>query len=271
MKLGQVLRPKKPRNLQVTMALVAASLIGYLVSSQLGAWSPKRGAGLAFGFLAAALITFEMLYPARRPSARPLLSAQGWLQAHVYLGVLTLSAVLIHSGLRWPDGAMGWGLLLLSGWTTLSGLIGVALQKWIPIALAEGLRVEAVFERIPSLVEMLASEADVLMTGASDVLERFYRTEARPQLAQINPSWGFLMDVHARDRALEPLQRMRQFVQPDERERVEDLITICTEKMELDAHYSLQKILKHWLRFHVPAAGLLLGLTVVHLFAWLWY
>ncbi len=50
-------------------------------------WSPKRGLGLGFGFLAALLFVFEMLYPARRPRARPFGTAQAWMQAHVYLGV----------------------------------------------------------------------------------------------------------------------------------------------------------------------------------------
>ena len=33
-------------------------------------WSPKRGAGLAFGIFAAAVLVFEMAYPFRRPRAR---------------------------------------------------------------------------------------------------------------------------------------------------------------------------------------------------------
>ena len=56
------------------------------------------------------------------------------------------------------------------------------LQKWMPAALAEGLRVEALYERIPDLVEQLVAEADALVADASDVLERFYQQEVRPSL-----------------------------------------------------------------------------------------
>jgi hypothetical protein len=268
----QVLRPKEPRNFGVTAGVCVLLLVAYLAAARGWVWSPKRGGGLLFGFLALFLFVFEMLYPSRRPRARPLLTAKNWIQAHVYLGVVAMLAVLIHSGFYWPHGAMGWGLMLLSLWTTLTGLLGVWLQKWIPASLAEGLRVEALYERIPSLVEQLGQEAETLMTDASDVLERFYRTEVKSRLTKVSPSWSFLLDVRgSRDRALEPFRRMGRFVDAAEKEKVDDLMEIYTEKLELDAQYSLQGVLRRWLVLHVPTAGLLMGLLAVHIFTWAWY
>lgn len=272
MKVAQILRPKIGRNLYATLAACLVLLVVFVVGSLLRPWSPQRGLGLAFGFLATTLFVFEMAYPFRRPRARPLFTAMNWAQAHVYLGVVAFLAVLIHAGFEWPRGGVGWWLLILSAWTTLTGLGGVALQKWIPAALAEGLRVEALYERIPGLVEKLRAEADALASDASDVLERFYRTEVREALSRLSPSWSFVLDVRAgRERALEPFRRITQFVDPAEKERVDDLMNIYTEKMELDAHYSLQGLLRGWLVLHVPAAGLLLGLLAVHILTWVWY
>jgi len=167
---------------------------------------------------------------------------------------------------------MGWWLLLLSVWTTATGLMGVWLQKWIPASLAEGLRVEALYERIPELVEQLSREADSIMGDASDVLERFYRTEVRERLGKVSPSWSFLLDVRGgRDRALEPFRRMARYVDAAEKEKIDDLMEIYTEKLELDAQYSLQGVLRRWLVLHVPGAGLLMGLLAVHIFTWAWY
>ena len=65
------------------------------------------------------------LYPWRRRwRTRPLGTAQRWLQLHVYGSVLALLFVLIHVGFRWPAGMMGWLLLLLSFWATVTGLAG---------------------------------------------------------------------------------------------------------------------------------------------------
>lgn len=247
-------------------------LLVYLATRGIAPWSPKRGAGLAFGVLASLIFVFEMAYPFRRARARPLGTAQRWLQAHVYLGVLAMLAVLVHSGFRLPGGVMGWSLLLLSLWTTASGLVGVWLQKWLPVVMAEGLRVEALYERIPSLIDHLVQEADALVADASDVLERFYTTEVRSRLATVEPSWSYLLDVRAgRERALEPFRRMSTFVDADEKEIVNDLMTIRMEKMDLDVHYSLQGILRRWLVLHVPPAALLMALLVLHILAWAVY
>jgi hypothetical protein len=272
LKIGQFLWPKQPSNAVWTGGVCLVLLLVYLVAASFWPWSPKRGAGLAFGIAAALVFVFEMLYPFRRPRARPLSTARRWIQAHIYMGVIALLAVVIHSGFHMPRGAMGWSLLLLSAWTTATGLLGVLLQKWIPASLAEGLRVEALYERIPSLVEALALEADALMADAGDILERFYRTDIRPALSKSSPSWAFLLNVRAgRERALEPFRRITQFVDSSERQKVEDLMSIYTEKIELDAHYSLQGILRRWLIFHVPTAGLLMGLLAIHILTWVWY
>jgi hypothetical protein len=272
--LAQVLTPKRPRNLRLTAVLSLSMVLVWLAASRAGPWSPKRGAGLGFGILAAVVFAFEMLYPFRRPRARPLLTAQNWVQAHIYLGLLAFLAVLLHTDFTWPHGWMGWGLLLLAGWTTASGLVGVWLQKRIPARLAEGLRIEALYERIPDLVEQLRAEADALMEGASDTLEHFYRTQVRPALERVSPSWSYFTDVRAgRERALERFRRVSPFVGEAEKQKVDDLMAVFTEKLELDAHYTLQRILRSWLAWtlHVPAAGLLMGLLSVHIAGWLLY
>src|SRR5262249_15212419 len=162
---------KEPRNLALTIVFAVVMVVVYLLGAYLQPQSPKRGFGLVFGIVAALLFVFEMMYPVRRPKARPLKTAKRWLQAHVYFGLIALLAVLMHGGFHWPHGKMGWWLLLLSAWTTFTGLLGVWLQKWIPSSLSDGLRVEALYERIPGLIQKLCAEADQLVEGASDVLD----------------------------------------------------------------------------------------------------
>jgi hypothetical protein len=272
MKLGRALRPKEPRNLAIAAAAAALILLSFAVASWRAPWSPKRGLGLVFGFAATVGFLFEMAYPLRRPKARLLRTARAWMQAHVYVGTVATVAVIAHAGFRWPGGAMGWWLLGLALWTSGTGVLGVFLQKWLPVALAEGLRVEALYERIPSLVEVLTREADDLMAETSEALERFYLDEVRPRLSRLSPSWTYLVDVRAdRQRALEPFERMSRFVEPEEQTKVSALMSLFTEKMELDAHFTVQGALRRWPLLHVPPAGLLIALVVIHVFTWIRY
>ena len=271
MRLADALRPKEPKNLRLTLIVAAVFVTAWGVSGHLRPWSPKRDLGLAFGIFAALAFVFEMLYPTRRPKARPFGTARAWIQAHVYLGALAMLAVVIHAG-GLPRGSFGWWLFGLSLWTTLSGLLGVWFQKTLPPALAEGLRVEALYERIPDLVDRLVEEADILLAEVSDVLDRFYQQELRPSLASLSPSWGYLFDVRAgRERALEPFRQISAYVSPDEKGMVEVLMNLYTEKIELDAQWSIQRVLRSWLWLHVPPAALLMGLLVIHVLTWLWY
>jgi hypothetical protein len=272
MKVAQVLRPKEPRNLVVTAFATVLLLAVFVAVSRVTPWSPKRGLGLAFGFFATLVFVLEGLYPTRQPRLGWFRSARTRLQAHVYLGTLGFVGVLLHAGFQWPKGGLGWWLLGVAAWTTFSGALGVLLQKWIPAVLAEGLSAEPLYERIPSrLVELVAS-ADALAARSSDVLASFYERDVRPRMEAVAPSWAFVLNVRGgRERALEPFTRIATFVDAAEKAHVEELREIYTEKLELDAQYSLQRILRYWLALHAPAGGVLAALVAVHVFAWVWY
>lgn len=269
----QVLRPKKPQWLFVSGGAAALCLASWIALSTWRPWDPGAAAGIVFGTLAALVFVVELLYPLRRRLLGfPFGSAQRWLQFHIYGGLLAALCVGIHAGFRWPSGTLGWLLEILTLWVTASGLAGVWLQKWIPALMAGGLQVEALLERVPEHLAILQKDSEALVAGSSEVLERFYGENVRPALAGVDPSWGYLLDVRSgRDRRLGPFARLAPFLGADERPRLEDLKAILTEKLELDAQYSLQRILRLWTWIHVPPSALLFGLMVFHIVTSLYY
>ena len=256
-----------------TAAIAVLSLAVYVVLDLNRPIRPGRGPGLWFGIIAAVLFVLESLYPLRKKLlSRPFGSAQRWLQLHIWGGWLAALFVLIHSDFRRPGGTIGWLLLLLTIWVTLSGFLGVVLQKYGPVALSQNLTVEALFERIPELVSRLSAEGDQLAEGGSEVLQGFYQSEVRPSLMGVDPSWSYLTDLRGgREQKLLPFTRMGPFVPEDERSRLEDMKTIFVEKLELDASYSVQRALRGWTVLHVPPAILLIALLLVHIGAFLLY
>jgi hypothetical protein len=268
MRVAAVLTPKKPMWLRNSAIAGAAGLIVYLGLAWWQPWLPGRIGGLTYGTLAALLFFNAGLYPFRRKwLAWPLGTVQRWLQLHIYGSGIALLFVLIHVGFRLPGGAFGWWLLGLSVWSTVSGIIGVLLQKWVPIVIARNLKVEAIYDRIPGLVAKLTAEAETLMAGASDAFTRTYQDDIRPLLAAPIPRWGYLSDIRqSRTRALEPLVRFDKFVEEGDRDRMRDLTAIVNEKLDLDVHMSLQRAMRLWLFTHVPPAIVLLGLLLIHVF-----
>jgi len=110
------------------------------------------------------------------------------------------------------------------------------------------------------------------MEGSSEVLDRFYRDDVEPALAGVTPSLDYLLDVRGgRERRLAPFVRMAPFLGEEERPRLEDLKVIFNEKLELDAQYSLQKILRVWALAHFPLALLFFGLVLFHIGMNLYY
>ena len=267
--LAPVLAPKKPAWLTASAVIGVVALVSYLAFTWSRPWQPGRFWGLVSGTIAAALFFNAGLYPLRRRwRAKPLGTVQQWLQLHIYGSAIALLLVFVHIGFRVPGGAFGWWLFGLTVWTALTGIVGVLLQKWVPVLIARNLKVEALYERIPELVGKLAETAATTVTGAGDVLNRTYDTEIRQLLANPAPRWGYLFDIRqARVRQLEPLTRVETFVEGADREKLRDLTVVVNEKLDLDVLMSLQRVLRAWLVTHIPAAVVLLGLLVVHVFA----
>jgi hypothetical protein len=269
MSLAPVLAPKKPAWLKTSAVITVVALVGYMAYTWSRPWQPGRFWGLTFGTIAAVLFFNAGLYPLRRRwRAKPLGTVQQWLQLHIYGSVIALVFVLIHIGFRLPGGAFGWWLFILTLWTVFTGVVGVLLQKWVPVLISRNLKVEALYERIPELVGKLAESAATAVAGAGDALTGTYEKEIRPLLATPAPRWGYLFDIRqARVRQLEPLTRIETFVEGADKDKLRDLTVIVNEKLDLDVLMSLQRVLRAWLVTHIPAAIVLLGLLVVHVFA----
>lgn len=261
------LAPKRPAWFRGTAAAAIASLAIFFVWRWREPWGPGRLGGLIFGTAATVIFVLDALYPLRRRlMAWPLGTAQQWLQFHLYGGVLACLFVGVHVGFRGPGGAMGWWLIGLTLWAAASGLAGVGLQKYVPTVLANELRVEAIYERIPELAGRLQQEADTLVAGAPDVMQRFYADAVRADLDRLTPSWGYLAGFRAElARRVAPFDRLAAFLSEPDRVRLANLQAIVTEKLELEVQYSLQRLLKQWLVFHVVPCMLLLALLAVHI------
>lgn len=268
--------PARP-SLWVFSASCLLSLAAYLANVIWGQVHPGNLWGLSYGVAASALLLGVSLLGLRRrimslASRWRLGSARAWLTFHLYGGTLFLLLVLMHSGFALPTGALTWGLWLLSLWTVLSGFVGLVLQRWIPKVLASGLAIEVLYDRIPELIDEVRSKAEALVAGCEEPVRALYARNIAPAMATPHHRLIYYLDITGGIQSrMRELDYLRSFLPADDRDKLGELRRLYRTKLEIDAHYTLQRALRLWLYAHVPVSIVLVVMVVLHVLAVLYY
>jgi hypothetical protein len=266
-----------------TVALALASTIAYIVYA-VGAPSGPRGGsalGLTFGIAGYALMLYAGLLGARKqvPTWR-IGRAQTWMRGHLWLGLLSLLLILFHGGFAFR-GPLTLVLMLLFFIVIGSGIIGAAIQHYVPGFMTSRVPLETIYEEIPHVRAQLREEADQLAAsicgpmggvGAEiagvdiehDDRERFrevYLRKVRPYLADPETPDVELADPR---RSGETFESLRRLLAEPVHGVLDDLENICEEEQQLSRQIRIYRWLHAWLLVHVPLSIALLVLGGVH-------
>jgi len=243
--------------------------------------------GLIFGAVSFAIFIFGALLSLRkRVVLWPIGTVQRWLRAHIWLTLLTIPLVLLHSGFR-LGGPMTILLIALYAVVMVSGLYGLYLQHRMPGIMQERLPAETVYEQIPHIRSQLARAADQIYNsfkpaapqktaaGAPAVdpeseaaLVAFLQDQVLPYLNARRGSRFRLGDGGYSD---DTFRFVKLRVAEAYRSRVEEIQAWCDQRRMLDLQTRLHHWLHAWLFVHVPFSFLLLLLTAWHAFVTLFY
>lgn len=147
----------KPHRLPRSLALPSALV--QVPSSHHEGGTPL---GLTLGSIAFAIFIFAALLGVRKKLLRLHIgSVQSWMRAHIWLTLLTIPLVALHSGFR-LGGPMTILLLALYVIVMVSGIYGLVLQHQIPSLMQERVPVETVYEQIPHVRAKLREAAEGL-------------------------------------------------------------------------------------------------------------
>jgi hypothetical protein len=81
---------------------------------------------------------------------------------HLWIGIISLPVVYLHSGPRWGS-AVSSGVFVLFVGVVASGVFGLLLQQVLPRLLRLEVPCETIYGRIPQLLEALEHEAELLV------------------------------------------------------------------------------------------------------------
>jgi hypothetical protein len=284
----------------VGLAVATAVYIPYALHAPQG---PRGGSalGLAFGVVGFLFMVFAGLLGLRKkfPVWR-VGRAQSWMRGHLWLGLLSFPLILFHGGFHFSGtltGMLMWMFLLV--W--VSGILGAALQHFMPRFQTAQLPMETIYEQIDRVRGQLAQEAGQIveetrsaldgevshaserqralsasagtqggLTVASGLqanqqagaqLQRFLDEEILPYLDRAG---SHAMNLSQSAKAQKMFQQFRVLLAPELHSNLDDLENICEEKRQLDRQSRLHKILHGWLLVHIPLSYALLLLGAVH-------
>ncbi len=236
--------------------------------------------GLVLGTISLGIFVFAALLGVRKKLPfLPVGNVQRWLRGHIWLTLLTIPLILLHSGFR-LGGPMTTTLMVLYAIVMVSGIYGLILQHKLPTMMKESLAAEIVFEQIPNVRAQLCAAAEklqrslkqqatsgsaVVATDVSqeEVLAGFIEQRLLPYLRAGRGERYRLS--HARE-ADDIFSHLKLRVDEMYRACVDEMRRWCNERRLTDTQLRMQYWLHGWLIVHVPLSFLLLLMTVWHAF-----
>jgi hypothetical protein len=266
-----------------TGALAVISTVAYILYAVETPSGPRGGSalGLTFGIAGYAMMLYAGLLGARKqvPTWR-IGRAQTWMRSHLWLGLLSLLLILFHAGFVFR-GPLTLILMLLLFIVIGSGILGAAIQHYVPSLMTSRVPLETIYEEIPHVRAQLREEADqlaasicgpleaeasqtVLVEIEHDDRERFreaYLHKVRPYLADPEIQGAELADPL---RSGETFEALRRLLAPATHGVLDDLENICEEEQQLSRQIRIYRWLHVWLLVHVPLSIALLVLGAIH-------
>jgi hypothetical protein len=263
----------------IMAALAGALLLGsyvYYASDT----TPSGGTvgGLIYGSVGLAAILVLMCLGIRKRSyASHLGTVQGWVSAHVYLGLLTLLIIPMHAGFHfgWDMHTLAFVLLVV---VVLSGMGGLALYLTVPPMLTK-YESGMLPDKIESELNRIVGEMKPLASGKTGLFQQLYFEELRRAFTTHPHGWRLLFANQKPSSTLkvraQELNRILPQIPASQHEDFAQFSALVLQKSEMESYLASQMRLKNalqaWLYVHVPVSIAMVTAVIVHLLVVFYY
>ncbi len=289
----------------VTGAIFLVSLAVYIPYAYLWPGGVSGGSlpGLLYGIVGYAMMIFALLLSVRKK--RPIWRigrSQTWMRGHLWLGLLSYPIILFHAGFR-LGGGLTYAMIWIFSIVVVSGLVGAALQHYMPHMMTESVPMESIYGQIDHVQGQLLREADQLMSTigrdaaavapqVSDVrhttailsfaalatattsttmvsmsentAEQFRSVYADTIQPYLAKRGQYSHLLADRHNSKSLFGQLRTLTPPTIHPVIDDLENICEEKRDLDRQSRMHRYLHAWLIVHVPLSYALIIMGAIH-------
>jgi hypothetical protein len=232
--------------------------------------------GLFYGVTGTFLIALLALFGVRKRAYRSSLGTlEGWLQAHIYLGLLVLIILAFHSGGHFSDRIAAASFVILSI-VVASGIVGAILYSSIP-RLLTGVEGNLSPTEISAQLNQLARQMSRIASHRSAKFRELYEELLRMSEPPFLAGWRILF-ASRRESLIQKDDEWKQMlarVPAEEQEELRQMLVLSRQRNELLRTLVLQQryrnVLESWRYVHVPLTFVLLVLMIVHIVAAFYY
>ncbi len=153
-------------SLVVTVLATAWYFTAYFAA---GGWDSRPSGsslpGFTLGTIGGLICLFEFfLWPRTKVRAWRLGRVQIWMRAHIWLGLVAVPLLVLHSGFRW-GGTLSATVMVLFLVVVASGVWGLVVQQFLPSRMLDGVPAETIYSQIHHVVGQMVREADRMVAA----------------------------------------------------------------------------------------------------------
>ena len=247
-----------------TLAAIAPAAIWYALARwDFVDWPKASGPlGVALGLFGGLIVLFEMAIAPRKWFRGWRLGAtRVWMRWHVWVGLLCLPVIVIHSGFAF-GGWLSAVTMVLFLLVIASGIWGLILQQWLPKKLFDDIPNETVASQVHIAIQPHRDEARQLSESLdSRFLSDFYRDTLDPFLLK-GPLSGSVLCSAAESVRL--FARLRAAVPAEIEPAVERFEHAARFRRQWDRQVRITWWLHSWLVIHLPLSVAMTGFMIGH-------
>jgi hypothetical protein len=155
------------------VAVSALSVLWYISIVGATGWESRptgsKSAMFWFGVAGGSICFFEfLLWPRKKFRTLRIGKAQTWMRAHIWLGLLAVPLLLLHSSFYFQN-LEATVLFVLFAIVIASGVWGLILQQFIPQRMLEQVPSETIFSQIDRVSNQMVLEADRIVVAVCGV------------------------------------------------------------------------------------------------------
>lgn len=256
---------RQSRWLWITLVGLIVCTAIYFLNSPAGGRNGGTAVGYTFGILATVGIMWLMAYAARKRAYHSSLgTVEGWLAAHVWIGIGLLLLVPLHSGFSFGVNVHTLAYLLMVV-TIVTGIWGVANYVTLSEKISAhrgGIKDAAILDQVESLSAQIEQLSAKKSQEFLEILNRFDFI--------FSPSFKSLLRLTAVP-AVDPTiaTTLLQHVSEQERGDAITMVGLLDQRSDIARRLieqaRIKALLKVWLYVHVPASVALCVALTVHI------